>query len=372
MNKGCIMKIKGRIINLLFLPVSLSRQRSCRPLPARLPMGHDMRQAIHLLILAVIVFLALPVVQSCAEESGALLENISFDRESSSRETITFKLNGPYIPKIFAIQGESPKVVFDFYDTRHSTSVKGVMKVKGNLVSAIRTGMHTDPQLKTRVVIDLVPAGDYDFSQDFREKDNSLIITIFHAGQKETKQQREQPVGKTKKNDLVSEKVTPSLGKVKKEATAFPQEEERKNTPPLVAPPVGSEKKPSLSGSSQLLIHTISYEQTPDKGEKIVFKLSNFHPPVIFGIEEGMPSIVCDFMDAILGENVPEVIPSTGKFVKQVRVERNVNSHKIRVVLELVPNRHYDLQQVFFKEENLYVLFVNSSDGADAGNSEKP
>ncbi|MBU1985828.1 MAG: AMIN domain-containing protein [Proteobacteria bacterium] len=331
-----------------------------------------MRQTIHLLILAVVVFLALPVVQSCAEESGPLLENISFDRESSSRETITFKLNGPYLPKIFAIQGESPKVVFDFYDTRHSTLVKGVMKVRGNLVSAIRAGMHADPQLKTRVVLDLVPAGDYDFSQDFREKNNSLIITIFHAGQKEAKQQREQPVGKAKKSDLVSAKATPALGTVEKKAASLKQVKEKKIEPPLVTPPVVSGKELSVPSSSQLLIHAISFEQSPDKGEKILFKLNNFHPPVVFGIEEGTPSIVCDFMDASLGENVPEVIPIKGKFVKQVRVEKNVNSHKIRVVLELVPNRHYDLQQVFFKEENLYVLFVNSSDAADAGNSEKP
>ncbi|MDD3813691.1 MAG: AMIN domain-containing protein [Desulfocapsaceae bacterium] len=346
-----------------------------------------MRQAIHLLILAVVVFLALPVVQSCAEESGALLENISFDRESSSRETITFKLNGPYLPQIFAIQGESPKVVFDFYDTRHSSSVKGVMKSRGNLVSAIRVGMHTAPRLKTRVVLDLVPAGDYDFSQDFLEKDNSLIITIFHAGKKETKQQREQPVEKTKKSDFVPAKVTPSLEKVKKEEASIAPVEKKKIAPPVAAPPVAappvaappvaapplvSEKKPLLPAPSQLLIHSISYEQTPDKGEKIVFQLSGFHPPVIFGIEEGIPSIVCDFMDAVLGENVPEVIPSTGKFVKQIRVEKNVNPHKIRVVLELVPNRHYDLEQVFFKEENLYVLFVKSSDVTDTGNSEKP
>lgn len=366
------MKIKDCIINLLFLPVSSNRQRGCRSLPSRLSVGHDMRQAIHLLLLAVIVFLALPVAQSCAEESGALLENISFERESSSRETITFKLNGPYLPKIFAIQGESPKVVFDFYDTRHSTSVKGETKSRGNLVSAIRVGMHTDPQLKTRVVLDLVPAGDYDFSQDFREKDNSLIITIFHAKQKEQKQQREQADGERKKTDLVSAKATPALGTVEKEAPSLKQVKEKKIEMPLAPSPVVSGKKLSVPTSSQLLIQDISFEQSPDKGDKILFKLNNFHPPVVFGIEEGIPSIVCDFMDATLGENVPEVLPVTGKFVKRVRVEKNLNSHKIRVVLELVPNRHYDLQQVFFKEESLYVLFVNSSDGTDAGSGKKP
>ncbi|MFH2123648.1 MAG: AMIN domain-containing protein [Pseudomonadota bacterium] len=366
------MKNKDLVMNSQFMPVSCDHPEWYRVAPAPLAMGHGRRQIIHVLVLALIIFIALPVARCCAEDVGGLLENIFFTRESTSRETITFKLNGPYIPKIFAIQGESPKVVFDFYDTRHSTSVKGVMKVKGNLVSAIRAGRHTDPQLKTRVVLDLVPAVDYDFSQKFREKDNSLIITIFHAGKKGITQQSEQPVGKTKKSDFVPAKVSPSFEKVKKKEASAPQVDEKKNAPPRVTPPVVSGKEPSPPASSQLVIHAVSFEQTPDKGEKVLFKLSNFHPPVVFGIEEGVPSIVCDFMDGILDENVPELIPATGKFVKQVRVEKNVNSQKIRVVLELVPNRHYDLQQIFFKEENLYILFVNSSDGAGAGSGVKP
>jgi len=284
--------------------------------------------------IALLLVLPLPL---CAEETGALLEQIRFDRQSSSRETVTFKLNGPHIPKIFALKGEAPKVVFDFYDTRHSPAIKGVMKSRGNLVSAIRTGMHKEPQLKTRVVLDMVPGGDYDFAQDFEIQDNTLKITIFHARQKKEAQQGLQAGAKTKKDAVV---------------------------PVKVPPPVEAVKAPAVL-SSQLIIKKISFEQSPDKGEKVLFELNNFHPPVVFGNEEGaVPSIVCDFMESRLGDEVPEIIPAKGQFVKQVRVEKSAESPKIRVVLELVPNRHYDLQQVFFKEQDLYVLFVNSSDSA--------
>jgi hypothetical protein len=148
--------------------------------------------------------------------------------------------------------------------------------------------------------------------------------------------------------------------------------QEKKVEPPSATPAVVAVKKPSVPSSSQLVITAISFEQTPDKGEKVSFNLTNFHAPVVFGIEEGAPTIVCDFMDASIGSQVPEIIAANGKFIKQVRVEKNVNLHKSRVVLDLVPNRHYDLQQIFYKEENLYVLLVNSSDSADAGGSGRP
>lgn len=346
------MKNKGSVISLLF-------------------QSGSWRQIFPLLVLVVVLFAVLPVPCSYGVESGAMLESITFDRESTTRETITFKLNGPHIPKIFAMKGEAPKVVFDFYDTRHSPSIKGVIKSGGNLISAIRTGLHMDGQLKTRVVLDLVPASDYDFAQDFQSKNNTLVITIFHAQQKKNKSQGAQAGGKPKKADLVPvPAVTPPT--VKKETASGTKEMEKRSEPVSGAPPAVAEKKPADSASSPLLIKTIAFEQSPDKGEKVVFQVNNFKPPVIFGIEEGTPSIVCDFFEAVVGEKVPEILLVQGKLVSQVRVEKKVDARKIRVVLELAPNHHYDLQQVFYKEENLYVLFVKSNDGAGAGGSGKP
>lgn len=364
------MKNKGLVKNALFLPRFWKQLGASWPVPGGFSGRRAMRQTVHLFVVAVVLFFSVSL--SRAEETGGLLENITFDRESSTRETVTFKLNGPRIPKIFAMKGDVPKVVFDFDNTRQSKSIKAVMKSRGNMISAIRTAMHTAPHLKTRVVIDLVPAGDYDFAQDFKIKDNTLIITIFHTQQKKKDTpQREQAGGKTKKTDVIPAKSASLLEAVKKEAVSVPQVKEKKVDPPSALPPAVAVKKPSVS-SSQLLINKISFEKNSGKGEKVLFQLTNFNPPVIFGVEEGAPSIVCDFMDAGVGDKVPEVISAKGEFVKQVRVEKDVNSHKIRVVLELVPNRHYDLQQVFFKEENLYVLFVKSQDSIRAGSSGKP
>jgi hypothetical protein len=366
------MKNKYGVKNFLFLPFSRKQLTFFWPVFNGFSIRRAVCRAVHLVAMAVVLSFLLPVTLLRAEDKvSALLENITFDRESSVRETIAFKLNGPYIPKIFAVKGDAPKVVFDFNNTRESPSIKAVMKSRGNLIAAIRTAMHTDPQLKTRVVLDLVPAGDYDFSMDFNKKDNILLVTIFHAQQKKETPAPESTAGKSKKTEPVPAKVVSPVEKVKKEAVSVPPVKEKKVEKPSVPSPVVPAEKPPVS-SSKLVINKISFEQSPDKGEKVLFQLTNFHPPVIFGVEEGNPSIVCDFIDAKIEDNVPGVISAKGEFVKQVRVEKTEKSHKIRVVLDLVPNRHYDLQQVYFKEENLYVLFVKSPDRGKVERSSKP
>jgi len=82
---------------------------------------------------------------------------------------------------------------------------------------------------------------------------------------------------------------------------------------------------------------------------------------MVIGIEEGIPRIICDFANTTLAETIPELIETQGQFIQQVRVEKNATQSSIRLTLELVPNRHYDLEQIFYKEENLYILLVKSS-----------
>ena len=333
-----------------------------------------MRQAVQLGIMVIVFALLFPLQSVHAEEKGGLLENITFDRESSTRETVSFKLNGPYLPKVFSIKGTVPKVVFDFENTRQSTSIKAVMKSRGNLIAAIRTAVHTDAQLKTRVVLDLVPVGEYDFAMNFNEKDNILLVTIFHPQQKKETPQPGSADGKMKKTEPASvpAKITPPPpAPVKKEAVSVPPVKEKKVEKTPALPPAVAVEKPSVS-SLPLVINKISFEKSPDKGEKVMFQLTNFHAPVIFGVEEGVPSIVCDFKNAGIGDKVPENISAQGEFVKQIRVEKNVTAHKIRVVIELLPNRHYDLKQVFFKEESMYVLFVKFQNDKRAGKGSKP
>ena len=42
-------------------------------------------------------------------------------------------------------------------------------------------------------------------------------------------------------------------------------------------------------------------------------------------------------------------------------MDKSAGSGKVRVFIELLPNKRYNLQQVFFKEDNFFVLIINAA-----------
>lgn len=107
------------------------------------------------------------------------------------------------------------------------------------------------------------------------------------------------------------------------------------------------------------MLASVLFEKNSNRGEMIMFRLNKFHPPVVFGLEEKKPRVVCDFQDTVAGERLPESVAADGKHVRGIRIERDEAGRKIRVVLDLTPDNSYDLQQVFFKNDNLFVLIIN-------------
>ena len=103
----------------------------------------------------------------------------------------------------------------------------------------------------------------------------------------------------------------------------------------------------------------ISFEKSINNSETVLFRLNQFYPPLVFGVEKGEPRVVCDFIDARIDENIPSTIEAGGHFVNRIEITTDSDPDKVRVELILVPNRHYDLQQLFFKEDNLFVVIVN-------------
>jgi len=104
----------------------------------------------------------------------------------------------------------------------------------------------------------------------------------------------------------------------------------------------------------------VKFDATSPKGEMVMFKLNGFHPPSVHGVEEGIPRVICDFNNTRLVEATKSLIKTDGKFVKVIRTSKTKKPEKVRVVIDLEPNRNYDLQQVFFKEDNLFVIIVNT------------
>ncbi len=363
-----------------------------------------------------IILLIILLYCCCAIAAGQkLLTDIEFSRISPKQEQVTFTLNTTSIPNIFAIKGERPRVVFDFPDTKPTREIKNPMTTKGNFIARIRLGIHRQPAPKTRVVFDLQPDKKIDFKQSFDKTKNKLTITLYQAGNNPKQDNRIKvsptPPTQKKQHDTprhkrLSKKITHTaptgrsagqktrgsatkeVARIDKTSNKIKKPVVRENAPAptfkkndpnktslkqqddTVTEAEVTEKKQSTTSENnadQTILNSVSFEIDDSRGEMVLFRLNSFHPPVIFGKEEGHPRVICDFADILAGKNLPDSIATKGgKFVKNVRIIQKKEQKTIRVVLDLVTDHNYDLQQIYFKEDNLFVVIVNAVSQAEA------
>jgi len=298
-----------------------------------------------------------------------LIKKVVFHETNGQSEAVDFYLNGPWLPKAFALKGDNPRVVFDFMETRLSRSVPSSIAANGDMIKKIRIGRHSN---KTRVVMDLVVGGTIDFDQKFNEKDNILTIQLYPADVSEKtaavviKAEQEkivtpEPLVVPQEETVIAATVIEEQKQEAVELTEKVGETAEVMTAEVAAvkeaiPVVKDETDPALDP----LLTNVSFENTSSKGEMVLFKLNGFYPPMVTGEEEGTPLVICDFAGTRLGDNVVKELATHGEYVEKVSVKQLKDSDLIRVTLELVPNKSYDLQQVFFKEDNLFVIIVNT------------
>ncbi len=284
-----------------------------------------------------------------------LIEKVEFQKDDGRIESVVFHLNGPYLPKVFSLKGENPRVVFDFMETKMARSIPAIITTQGAMIHKIRLGRHPN---KTRVVVDLSAGGEYNFDQSFDENTNVLTIQLFPADFPE----KEKGIVQEEK---VAEVVVETVEAIpvqqepagKEETAAVAVTEEIVESTEVVTEEEGPVVDP--------LLFDVTFENTSNKGEMVLFKLNGFYPPIVSGEEEGTPLVICDFAGTRLDAKVVTEQAINGEFVERVTVQQLKDSDLIRVTLELVPSKNYDLQQVFFKEDNLFVIIVNSYDSLD-------
>jgi hypothetical protein len=337
----------------------------------------------------VLVFILFHGWQAAADQK--IIEDISFEAPSDGEERIIFKLNGTYIPKIFTLQGKQPRVVFDFKDTATAKIINNIINTNGNLIKRIRVGVHEGANPKTRVVLDLRPNKNVDIRQDFDKKKKALVVSVHYAGaapgKKAAAAEVAASVPDTDKQDNQNGKEienteTAEVAVTNPPPSPSPDQEEKQAVKPPVAVTAEREQQPErekkqLRAAQQKptkapadsedkasdglpVLTSVTFENDSNRGEMVLFKLNEFHPPIVFGIEEGTPRVVCDFKDTTAAKDLPNSIKTAGKFIQKVRIGKEKADKKVRVVLDLTPNFSYDLQQVFFKDDNLFVIIINT------------
>ncbi len=445
----------------LLLENRRSSDHAPRKINDRIPL-HDTQKKMKNTICNIIVRQLFPLLLTgslAVAANNPELEKLRHTVLSPTSEQVILQLNGSYIPKVFTLKDESPRVIFDFPDMRYGKEVKSITITKGAIVKRIRVGMHTDEAVKTRVVFDMASLQGVTYTQKFDEKSSALVIqfttpakaavpgadsTTGNAAKKDVPEKNptkvteqaqpeatvdvtapskteapkadgiaSQPIAKTTApqptitTEESDKKISPAPLPQKEEsgitetsatsqtaqpedavkiqpavkppspqpALTAPKTDEKKMLPPATAvqpqPDETTVSKASakteatkpaaaIGAGAGPLIESIRFDGNSPKGEMVLFKLNDFHPPTIHGVEEGIPRIICDFNNTKLAESAKNTIKADGKFVKVIRITKNKTPDRIRVVLDLEPNRSYDLQQVFFKEDNLFVIIVNT------------
>jgi len=106
-------------------------------------------------------------------------------------------------------------------------------------------------------------------------------------------------------------------------------------------------------------IRGIRFEVMKEGEENVFLMLNGFFPPDTFVLQGERPRAVCDFYDTGLGEGIGRCIEVNGMFIKQIRTGvYGGEKSKVRIVLDLVPGKNYEVEQIFFRKENLYTLIV--------------
>ena len=346
-----------------------------------------------------LLFCALVAVLLCsalltAAAAAPLIEQIKFDG-SGDVDRVTFQLNSTAQPKAFTLKAP-PRLALDFPETALKKGVKTNLPANGKFVKGIRLAEYRGANAKTRVVLDLAAEKGIEYRQEFNAGTTTLVVSVFATGT--TPAPAAPPVAapaQPKAAEPVAEKptaavkpaVTPPTEPAAKPAAepvskpaATPSPEAKTPEPPAAALPKtgpatgkpGDEatviqplseigQQAAKADGKPPVLYAIEFDKNASKGETINFKLSAFNPPVVFGVEEDSPRIVCFFKDTAAGEQLKDMIEAKGRFVKSIQVGKYSNPANIRVVLELVPNQNYDLQQVFFKEDNMFMIIINTT-----------
>lgn len=301
-------------------------------------------------------------------------------------DRIEISLGGQYLPTIFMIDGEKPRLVLDFADCGYGGR-QAIPVAANGLVQGIRVGFHSTPKQKTRLVADLLPGARVSWNQEFLVHKNLLVISVMSVDRADG----QTPVAgavTTSPSTSAAPPATPAApdepaiqaapvpvvlvagrSKVRVASVEDPVAEAAVTEEKLAdaTPATSAETLPSSAEvpvvatdrqAAQPVLRDVSFDNAfSQSGEMVLLQLSDFQPPEITTQEKNPPRIFCDFADAVIDARLAGEMVVGGKYVEKIRILQE--EARTRVILDLVPGSNYDLQQVYFKEDNLFVLIVN-------------
>ncbi|MBW2674593.1 MAG: AMIN domain-containing protein [Deltaproteobacteria bacterium] len=111
--------------------------------------------------------------------------------------------------------------------------------------------------------------------------------------------------------------------------------------------------------ASERVIEKIRFEKLSLTEERVSFKLGEYAPPRVFGLEGEKGRLVCDFFDTRIKRGISRTIQTDGNLILRIRVGlHTAPKQKVRVVMDLAPfDKDYTVEQHFY-ENNVFVVTV--------------
>jgi len=134
-----------------------------------------LRHSPVLLTGAALLFLAGVLQTADVQAQEIIVKHIGFQLEESI-ESVTVELNNDYVPDFFPIEGDKPRIVFDFKPVSFWDGPTRI-KVGGKYIQRIRIHLHSDTAT-LRVVLDLNPAEDFYATPTFFKSKNACFMKM--------------------------------------------------------------------------------------------------------------------------------------------------------------------------------------------------
>ncbi len=113
------------------------------------------------------------------------------------------------------------------------------------------------------------------------------------------------------------------------------------------------------AGADNNLIRAILVETPGPNRRGVHIVLSDYHLPRTMVLEGERPRVVCDFYGLHLSSGIKKEVEYGTGLVRAVRVGTHLGENpKIRIVVDLVPEHDYIVEQRFILEENVYLLDI--------------
>ena len=110
-----------------------------------------------------------------------------------------------------------------------------------------------------------------------------------------------------------------------------------------------------------LMLRNISVKFGPVGHERVFIEFNRDATPEISSIEGKDPRIVIDVKNVLSMRQGLKKVDVQGRLIRQIRSNLDYASRRLRIVVDLVPAKNYDVEPVFYRAEKIYVLNISEA-----------